>query len=150
MKKFLLILPLLLFGADKNCTKCTLNKAQMKCDYYLVRKTDRSKAKECRFYADYLYKTKVYGKASWYYLLALQPKEAIDAAKEAIKQHEEYAYEYLGDAYLILGDIKRAKESYRKFKEHGGDINFFISKDFAVLERLYDTFDSKKAKELLR
>lgn len=148
MKKLLLILPLLLFGADKSCTKCNLNKSQMKCEYYLIHKGDTSKSQECAFYADYLHKTKVYGKASWYYLLALQPKKAIAAAKEAVKMGENYAYEYMGDAYLILGDEDAAKRSYQKLKQNGGNTKFFTSQNFKILSRLYKGFDAKKAEKL--
>ncbi|BCD68806.1 hypothetical protein [Nitratiruptor sp. YY09-18] len=149
MKKLLFILPLLLFGADKSCTKCNLNKAQMKCEYYLVQKRDTSRAKECAFYADYLDKTKVYGKASWYYLLALKPKKAIDAAKKAVKMGEFFAYEYLGDAYLILGDEKKAKRNYQIFRKKIGNTKFFTNQNFKILKRLYKNFDIEKAKNML-
>ncbi|BCD60982.1 MULTISPECIES: hypothetical protein [unclassified Nitratiruptor] len=150
MKKLLLILPLLLFGADKPCTKCNLNKSQMKCEYYLIQKGDTSKAKECVFYADYLDQTKVYGKASWYYLLALKPKKAIEAAKKAIQMGENFAYEYLGDAYLILGDEEAAKKSYQLFKQKVGNTHFFVMHNFKILRRIYNNFDAKKAEKMLQ
>ncbi len=144
MKKLLVIVPLLLFGSDKVCTKCTLNKAQMKCEYYVALKGDASKASLCENYADYLNKTQVYGKASWYYLLAKKPRRAIEAAKNAIKNGENFAYEYMADGYLILGQKDLAKKYYAKFKEAVGDPRFFVSKDFKVLGKLYKDFDPKE------
>ncbi len=149
MKKLLFIVPLLLFGSDKVCTKCSLNKAQMKCEYYVALKGDASKAPLCESYANYLNKTQVYGKASWYYLLAKKPGRAIEAAKNAIKNGENFAYEYMADGYLILGQKDLAKKYYAKFKEAVGNPRFFVSKDFKVLGTLYKDFDPKEAKRLL-
>ncbi len=138
MKKLLIaILPLFLLAAT-SCTKCSLNKAQMKCEYYVAKKGDLSRVGECKQYADYLYDTKVYGKAAWYYLLAKDPKRAIDAGKKALKMGEDYANEYLSAAYLILGDNTKAKKHYKRLTTH-----FFSSKDFAILQKIYPTFDPK-------
>ena len=151
MKKlFLIILPLFLFAQTKVCTKCNLNKAEMKCNYYVLKKGDLSKKGECKFYADYLNKTKVYGKAAWYYLLSSEPEKAIKAAKEAVKMNENYAYEYIADAYFILGKKKEAKEYYKKFKENVGNTEFFIKRNFDILKKIYKEFDKNEALKLLR
>ena len=139
MKKLLLIVPLLLFGSDKVCTKCTLNKAQMQCEYYVARKGDMSKASLCESYADYLDKTKVYGRAAWYYLLAKKPKKAIKAAENALKLGEAYANEYLAEAYLILGQKQKAKEHFSKLQTR-----FFSDKNFKTLQKLYPNFNPKE------
>ena len=139
MKKLLItILPLFLFAATP-CTKCSLNKAQMKCEFYVAKKGDISKIDECKQYANYLYKTKVYGKAAWYYLLAKKPKKAIDAGKKALKMGEDYANEYLSAAYLILQNKKEAKKHYKRLTTH-----FFSSKDFAILQKIYPSFNPKE------
>lgn len=150
MKKLVIaILPLFLLASSKVCTKCSLNKAEMQCNYYVAKKGDTKKAAFCKEYADYLNDTKVYGKAAWYYLLSLEPKKAIKAAKEAVKMDEMYAYEYIADGYLILGDKKEAKKYYKKFKERVGNIEFFIGKNFKVLDKIYKEFDEKEALKLL-
>ncbi len=139
MKKLLFIVPLLLFGSDKVCTKCSLNKAQMKCEYYVALKGDASKAFLCDQYADYLDKTKVYGRAAWYYLLAKKPEKAIEAANNALKLGESYANEYLAEAYLILGQKRKATEHFNKLKTR-----FFSDKNFKTLQKLYPNFDPKE------
>ena len=150
MKKLILfILPLILFAQNKVCTKCNLNKAQMKCNYYVAKRADISKISECKFYANYLNDTKVYGKAAWYYLLSKEPKSAIEAAKRAVKMGENYAYEYMADAYLILNDKKNAKKYYKKFKDSVGNIEFFIDKSFEVLDKIYKEFNKNEALKLL-
>ncbi len=150
MKKLLIILPLILFGADKTCTKCSLNKDQMKCEYYVAHKGDASKSGLCAEYADYLNKTQVYGKAGWYYLLAKKPEKAIEAGKKAIRNKENFAYEYIAEGYIILGDKQKAKEYFHKFVQTSANPRFFTSKDFAVLARLYKNFDAKEAEKMLQ
>ena len=137
MRILLVIVPLFLLAAT--CNKCALNKNQMKCEYYVAIKGDKSKAELCESYADYLDKTKVYGRAAWYYLLALKPKKAIEAAKNALKLGEEYANEYLAESYLILGDKQKAKEYYKKLSTH-----FFSKKNLQTLQKLYPNFDPKE------
>ncbi len=148
MKIVLLILPLFLLGAP--CSKCELNRAEMKCNYYVAKKGDRAHAKECLDYAEYLDSTKVYGKAAWYYLLALKPQKALEAAKEAVKMGEAYAYEYMGDVALMQKDEERAKEFYKKFRQSVSDTEFFTSRSFEVLQKLYPNFDMKKARKLVK
>ena len=148
MRIFLLIVPLFLLAAP--CTKCDLNRAEMKCNYYVAKKGDKAHAKECLDYAEYLDSTKVYGKAAWYYLLGLKPQKAMEAAKKAVQMGENYAYEYIGDVYLIRGDEQRAREYYQKFKKSVGDTEFFTSRSFDVLQKLYPDFDAKKARELVK
>ena len=138
MKIFIAILPLFLLAATP-CTKCSLNKAQMKCEFYVAKKGDLSKIGECKLYADYLFDTKVYGKAAWYYLLAKEPKRAIEAGKEALKMGEDYAHEYLSAAYLILHDSAKAKEHYKKLSTH-----YFSKRDFAILQKIYPSFNPKE------
>jgi len=133
MKKLILIVPLLLFGMNKVCTKCTLNKAQMRCDYYAAIKAEA--VKDCEEYAAYLDKTEVYGKAAWYYLLAKRPKKALEAAQKAVKRGEKFAYEYMAEAQMILG--KNPQKSLKKLKESVKNYHFFLDKDLKILHRLY-------------
>ena len=63
---------------------------------------------------------------------------------------ENYAYEYMGDVSLIQGDLQRAREYYQKFKKSVGDTEFFTSRSFDVLQKLYPNFDAKKAKEMMK
>ncbi|WP_281951621.1 hypothetical protein [Nitrosophilus kaiyonis] len=145
MKKLLLfILPLFIFASDKVCTKCNLNKAQMKCNYYVAKKGDTSKVNECKFYADYLNSTKVYGKAAWYYLLSKEPTKALEAAKKAVEMGENYAYEYMAEAQLLLKKPKEAKKSFTNFKKSVGDNTFFTSKHFAILKKIYKNFNENE------
>ena len=138
MKMLIAILPLFLLAAMP-CTKCSLNKSQMKCEFYVAKKGDLSKIDECKLYADYLFDTKVYGKAAWYYLLAKEPKRAIEAGKEALKMGEDYANEYLSAAYLILHDSAKAKKHYKKLSTH-----YFSKRDFAILQKIYPSFNPKE------
>jgi len=149
-KMFIAILPLFLLANDTNCTKCSLNKSEMQCNYYVAKMADSSKAKYCKEYADYLNLTKVYGKAAWYYLLSLEPQNAIQAAQKAVEMGENYAYEYIADAYLIKGDKAKAKEYYKKFKENVGNVNFFIERNFKVLDKIYKEFNKKEAMSFLK
>ncbi|NPA56993.1 MAG: hypothetical protein GXO19_04575 [Epsilonproteobacteria bacterium] len=121
----------------------------MRCDFYVARQGDRSRVESCREYADYLHKTQVYGKAAWYYLLSLQPEKALESAQKAVKMGEGYAYEYMGDAYLILGKREKAEEAYRKFSQSVGNTHFFTSKSFPILERLYTQFPRREAEKIL-
>ncbi len=150
MRIFLIFLPLLLFGGEVKCNKCELNKNQMKCEYYVAKKGDISKSSFCKTYADYLYKTKVYGKAAWYYLLSKEPKKALDSSKKAILMGENFAYEFLADSYLILGDLKKAKANYGKFKNSVSNAKFFTKKSFEVLSRIYKDFDKNKAENFMK
>ena len=149
MKMLIAILPLFLLAATP-CTKCSLNKSQMKCEFYVAKKGDLSKIDECKLYADYLFDTKVYGKAAWYYLLAKEPKRAIEAGKEALKMGEDYANEYIGAAYLIMNDKQKAKKYLQKFQQNIGDSRFFTSNDFAILGRIYNNFNENEAKKLMQ
>ena len=132
MKIVLLILPLFLLGAP--CSKCELNRAEMKCNYYVAKKGDRAHAKECLDYAEYLDSTKVYGKAAWYYLLALKPQKAVKAAKEALEFGETYAKEYLVYGYWLLGKKKEAKAALERFQ--ASDLT---KRNKEIIERLYNT-----------
>ncbi len=151
MKKiFIAILPLILLASSKVCTKCDLNRAEMQCNYYVAKKGDTSKKEHCKDYADYLNDTKVYGKAAWYYLLSLEPQKSLEAAKKAVKMKENYAYEYIADVYLIKGDKQKAKEYYKKFKNSVKNVNFFIDRNFKVLDKIYKEFNEIEAKRLLK
>ncbi|MRI84170.1 MAG: hypothetical protein C6I00_07095 [Nitratiruptor sp.] len=132
MRLSLLILPLWLLGAP--CSKCELNKAEMVCNFYVAQKADRSKAVHCKEYADYLDSTKVYGKAAWYYLLGLQPKRAVEAAKRAVQMGESYAKEYMALGYWLVGEKGKAREVLQGFKA-----NELTKRDREIIERLYNT-----------
>ncbi len=151
MKKFLLVLlPLLLFaGGEKRCSKCALNKSEIRCNYYVAKKGDVSKISYCKEYADYLNSSKVYGKASWYYLLSKEPDLALKAAEKAVKMGESYAYEYMGEVYLIKGDDKKAKEFFKKFKNRVRSIDSFTENNFKILEKLYENFRHDTAKSVI-
>jgi hypothetical protein len=149
-KTFLLILALFLFAENKIYTKCTLNKAQIKCSYYVAKKGDISKISHCKYYANYLFGIKAYGKAAWYYLLSLEPQKAIKSATKALKAKEKYVYEYIADGYLIMHEKEKAKKYYEKFKENVGNYNFFVMKNFQILERIYKDFDKNEALRLLK
>ena len=147
MRWIFLIVPALLLAAP--CSKCELNRAEMRCNYYVAKEGDVSKASFCKEYAEYLDSTKVYGKAAWYYLLGLEPQKALEAAKKAVEMGEGYAWEYMGDAYLILGDKAAAKEAYGEFKKAVENRAFFTSRSFGILEKLYESFDAEEAKRLM-
>ncbi len=151
MKKLFLILICSLIWADSNvtCSKCSLNKSEMRCNYYVAKKGDISKVSYCKEYADYLNSTKVYGKAAWYYLLSKEPDLALKASKNAVKMGENYAYEYMGDVYLIKGDKEKAKEFYMKFKDKVKNIEPLTESNFKVLERIYKNFDHDAAKSII-
>lgn len=59
----------------------------------MFQKNDSSKA-------DYLNKTKAYGKAACYHLLSKELKKAVKSAKKAVKLGEKYAYDHMREAYL--------------------------------------------------
>ena len=132
MRWMLLILPLWLLGAP--CTKCQLNKDQMRCEYYVAKKGDASKAHFCKSYADYLNDTKVYGKAAWYYLLAKEPQKAVEASQKALELGEAYAKEYMAFGYWLLGKKAKAKTALQGF-----EANDLTKKDKAIIQKLYNT-----------
>ncbi|WP_200762833.1 hypothetical protein [Nitrosophilus alvini] len=149
MKKItfaLMFLSVFLSAAD---CKCDLNKSELRCNYYVVKKGDTTKQKFCGEYAAYLEKTEVYGKASWYYLVGGEPEKAIETGTKALKSGEHYAAEYIADAYLIEGDVDKAKKYYSHFAKNVSQRNFFINRNFAILERIYKKFDAKLARELI-
>jgi len=143
VKILMLILPLFLLGAQ--CSKCDLNKMQMRCEYYVGLKGDMSKTSYCESYADYLDETKVYGKASWYHLLAKNPEKAIQSAKKALKFGEEYAKEYMAIGYMVTGDKKKAKELFGSISP-----NPIVDKDFETVKRIYNDFNIEEAKSFLK
>ncbi len=50
------------------CSSCTIGKDMVKCDYYVVRKHDLTKQKNCLAYANSIDNSGMSAKASWYYL----------------------------------------------------------------------------------
>ncbi len=127
MRLFLAIIPIFLVASP--CTKCNLNKDQMKCEYYVAKMGDTSRQDSCKRYAEYLDETKVYGRASWYYLLGGEPKKAIEAGKKALAMGERYAGAYVAEGLIILGKRSEAKKYRQK------SIN--MQKDIEILKRLY-------------
>lgn len=137
MRKILfLILPIFLLAQIK-CSKCQINKIQIKCDYYVAKLYDINKKEFCFDYANYLTDSKVFDKASWYYLISLNPKKAIFSAKKALEVKEFYVYEYLFEANLLLGNYKSAKKFYKKYVKLLNNNNFFLNKHIKILSQLY-------------
>lgn len=150
MKKIVfVILPIFLF-AQNSCDKCYLNKAQIKCDYYVAKNADLSKIDFCKEYASYLREAKAYSKSAWYYLLSKEPKLAIESAKKAIALGQDYALEYLADAYLIEGNRQKAKKYYSRLKKSSSKIDSIVEKNFSILDRLYKEFNKKEAMKFLK
>ncbi len=151
MKKFIfLIVAILPLFSQEKCTKCSLNKDELRCNYYVATKGDISKINYCKRYANYLAKTKVYDKASWYYLLAKEPDLAIEYGKKAIEFKNYYVYEFLAISNLLKNNNQEAQKYFRLLKDKNANLNSYINSHFSILKKIYKNFNITKAKEFLK
>ena len=147
MKKIILTVSIgfiatsLLYACD-----CTASKNMMKCDYYVGLKHDKTHQKECIDFAKIRDKNFVYGSAARYYLIGGDLKDAKEAAKKAVKIGQNYAYEYLGLAYLMEKKIEKAKKAFSKLKIKDKK---YMKKDIDILSSIYKDFNKKEAIKLL-
>ncbi len=137
MNKYLSIL-FMVSGVLYACN-CAVGRDMLRCDYYVGHKFDKSHQKECLNYANSINKDGMYAKASWYFLLGGDVKNAKINAKKALKIGHHYAAEYLGMAYLIENDTKNAKKEFSFFKNKVKK-NQYIKKDLNILKHLYNNF----------
>ncbi len=147
MKK-LLFISLVSISSIYACN-CIANKNMMKCDYYVGRKFDKTHQKECLNFANSVVKDGMYAKASWYFLLGGDIKNAKINAKKALKMGHHYAAEYLGMVYILENDMKNAKKEFDFFKNRVKQ-HQYIRKDLNVLKHLYDNFDDKSVLQMLQ
>ena len=155
MRKYLLpllTLPIMLTAAEKPaCNSCSVGKDLLRCSYYVERKGDLSKQDACMIYAKSLIEGESPGRASWYFIVGGDFKKAIDAAKKAIERGEYYAYEHLGEAWLLMGETEKAKTAFTNLRKRVPGYETFTPKHFETLQKLYPKkWDSKKAEALLR
>jgi hypothetical protein len=144
------ILPLMLTAADKpTCRGCAVGKELLRCSYYVERKGDISKQDACITYAQSLIEGESPGRASWYFIVGGDFKKAIDTAKAALARGEYFAYEHLGEAWLLLGDREKAKAAFANLRQKVPGYEAFTPKHFQTLQKLYPKrWDSQKAKAL--
>jgi hypothetical protein len=119
-----------------HCTGCAVGKEKVQCDYYVARQADRSRQALCLRYAEYVDIDGAYPKAAWYYLLAGEPKRALQAADRGLAQGQVYAREYRAFALWLEGDQKEARKELRRFFRQITPHDYF-EKDLATLRRLY-------------
>ena len=155
MLKILLLLICLLQGLlavdMAKCDACSIGKEYSKCAYYVEMKADKSYQKSCKIYAQSLFENNSAGRASWFFLLAGDFDKAIEAAKVGISVAEDYATEQAAEAYLLKGDMKKAKEYFTLLKKSHPQNGLFLEKHFEILLRLYpQRFDLQKAQEFSR
>ena len=147
MKKviaFLIVTSSLLYACN-----CAIGRNMIKCDYYVGKKFDKAHRKECLDYANSIIKDGMYAKASWYYLLGGDIKNAKINAKKALKLGHHYAAEYLGMVYILEHDIKSAKKEFFFFKNRVKQTQY-IKKDLNILKHIYDNFDDQKVLQMLK
>jgi tetratricopeptide (TPR) repeat protein len=142
----LLLFTLTLFAQENpKCDKCFIGKEYMRCSYYVEKNADLSKQATCITYANSLLKGESPGRASWYYIVGGDFDKAIEAGEKALQRKEFFALEHLAEAYLLKGDIKRAKTYFSKMRKKSLQNQAFIEKHFAILSKLYpQNFDSSK------
>jgi hypothetical protein len=146
----LTILPLLLTAAEKpTCQGCSVGKELLRCSYYVERRGDISQQDACITYAKSLIEGESPGRASWYFIVGGEFQKAIEAAKTALARGEYYAYEHLGEAYLLLNDTKKAKAAFSNLRQKVPGYEAFTPKHFQTLQKLYPKkWNSQKAKTL--
>ncbi len=147
MKRYLFTL-MLISGALYACN-CAIGRDMIKCDYYVGKKFDKTHQKECLDYASSINKDGMYAKASWYYLLGGDIKNAKINAKKALKIGHHYAAEYLGMVYILEHDIKSAKKEFSFFKNKVKQ-NQYIKKDVNILKHIYSNFNDKEVLQMLK
>ncbi len=141
---FIMLMPFILNGADMPvCDKCTASKAFMRCAYYVGEKGDRTHQHACLLYARTLLEGESPGRASWYFILGGDFDQAIAAAKEALTRGEYFAYESLGEAYLLKGMQQEAKAAFAKLTTLPG-YETFIQAHLQTLQKLYPQKDPQK------
>jgi hypothetical protein len=140
LKVFVFVVTLAVLGNAQtpqvHCVGCAVGKEKLQCDYYVARQADRSRQSLCRRYADYVNIDGAYPKAAWYYLLAGEPKRALQAADRGIDQKQAYAREYRALALWLEGDREAARKELRRFFRQVTPHDYF-EKDLATLRRLY-------------
>jgi hypothetical protein len=119
-----------------SCSGCSFGKEKVRCDYYVVKKGDRSRSGECRIYAEYVDIDGSYPKAAWYYLLAGDPAKARAAALKGLKQGQGYGREYLAFALWLEKREQEARTQLRRFFQEIPEHHYF-RKDLETLKRLY-------------
>jgi len=147
MKKIIAIL--IVASSFLYACNCTIGKNMIKCDYYVGKKFDKTHQKECLKYANSINKDGMYAKASWYYLLGGDIKNAKINAKKALKIGHHYAAEYLGIVYILENDMKNAKKEFSFFKNKIKE-NRYIKKDLSILKHIYSNFNDKEVLQMLK
>ncbi|WP_457608582.1 hypothetical protein [Nitratifractor sp.] len=133
-----LLLPLSLSAADTDpsCRGCGAGKLMLQCDVYVARQGDLSRQPLCERYARIVDIDGASAKASWYYLLAGKPAEALRAADRAIELGQSFAYEYAAFARLLLGQEGKAEAAMRTFLTKVPDPSY-VRRDLKSLKRVY-------------
>ena len=147
----LLISGLFVVHAGAACGNCNVGKAFLRCSYYVEKKGDTSQKQTCHVYADALLDAENPGRASWYYILAGDFDQAIAAARKAIDRGQYYAFESLGEAWLLKGEEEFAKAPFQNLRKAVPGYRKLLSKHFLVLSRLYPKkWQNSKAESLLK
>ena len=121
----------------QKCDRCSIGKEYMKCSYYVEKKGDLSKQKSCLLYADSLFTGESPGRASWFYIVGGDFDKAIEAANVAIKRGSVFALEHLAEAYLLKGELNKAKQYFHELKQSDFRNDPIITKHFEILRKLY-------------
>ena len=132
------------------CDSCSIGKEYAKCSYYVEKKGDVSKVDSCLIYAQSMFESTSYGRASWYYLVGKDIDMALEAGEKALKQKEFFIAEQLAEIFILKNDPHNAEKYAKLFKEKVPESIIFVDKHLEILERIYhDKFDMELAKKLL-
>ncbi len=128
---------------------CAVGKEYLRCAYYVEKKGDLAQQHSCLTYASGLLEGESPGRASWYFVVGGAFDKAIDAAQKAISRGEYYAYESLGEAWLLKGDIQKAKKAFTGLRTKVPGFELLRDKHFRTLQKLYPKkWDTQTAKAL--
>ncbi len=132
-------------GAQSRGCGCAASRAKMRCDYYVVKKGDRSKRAFCADYANRADLDGAAGRAAWYWILAGKPDKALASVRAAIKAHHMYAAEYGAFASMMKGNQKEGMAYWRLFI-HSVRSHRYAYKDRTIVEKLYPAIDFSNLK----
>ena len=147
----LILTGVLLAGHAEAGCNCAVGKEFLRCAYYVEKQGDLTQQKACLTYASGLLEGESPGRASWYFIVGGDFDRAIAAARKAIDRGEYYAFESLGEAWLLKGDTQKAKAAFTELRKAVPGYKPLITKHFETLTRLYpQKWDSTKALTLLK
>ncbi len=146
-----LLFSTLLTANDPDCDNCSVSKEYAKCTFYVEKKGDLKWQSSCLVFARSIEEGSNFGRASWYYLVGGDFDNAIKAGHRAVDVGELYAVEYVAQAYALKGDMKSAKEYFKKIDTSANENRLLLKKHLEILRRVYpDNFTVAKEDNLIQ